>query len=47
MKEYKKTKQFKNLFFSNTSYQTLTELILLVDKNYKQPYSALNKEFEF
>ena len=44
MKEYKETKQFKNLFFSNTSYQILKEFISLVDKNYKQPYSSLNKE---
>jgi len=44
MNEYKNTKQFKNLFFSNKSYQLIKELILLVDKNYKQPYSILNKE---
>ena len=44
MKEYKKNQQFKNLFFSDSSYKTLQSFIALVDKNYKQPYEVFNKE---
>ena len=44
MREYKKHQKFKNLFFSNASYELIKQLILLVEKNYNQSYEILNKE---
>tara|TARA_Y100000590_G_C15744817_1_gene1021567 strand:- start:740 stop:1870 length:1131 start_codon:yes stop_codon:yes gene_type:complete len=44
MSEYKKKQNFKNLFFSKSSYKIIKDLIKLVDKNYNQPYTNFNKD---
>ncbi len=44
MKEFKKNKTFKNLFFNDKSYKSIKQLILLIEKNYNQSYEILNKE---
>ena len=44
MKEFKKNQKFKNLFFHDSSYNSIKKLIVLVEKNYNQSYEILNKE---
>ena len=44
MVEYERTNSFKNLFFKDSSYNIIKQIIFLAEKNYNKPYTLFNKE---